>query len=124
MIEGREMIFLLDKDRFVVNERVRMKIYPKDNEEKKANKSSPKTGNPTPNSLNQLYPKNTAQYSTNHSGIKHAITTFLEKIRSETNRIQYPGINMDIASEKKKCRRTYHKIAQSKFIPQHHNNCK
>ena len=40
MIEGREMIFLLDKDRFVVNERVRMKIYPKDNEEKKANKRS------------------------------------------------------------------------------------
>lgn len=29
MIEGREMIFLLDKDRFVVNDRVRMKIYPK-----------------------------------------------------------------------------------------------
>ena len=35
MIEGREMIFLLDKDRFVVNERVRMKIYPKDSEAKK-----------------------------------------------------------------------------------------
>jgi lipopolysaccharide export system protein LptA len=35
MIEGREMIFLLDKDRFVVNERVRMKIYPKDEEAKK-----------------------------------------------------------------------------------------
>lgn len=33
MIEGREMIFLLDKDRFVVNQRVRMKIYPKDDEE-------------------------------------------------------------------------------------------
>ena len=30
MIEGREMIFLLDKDRFVANNRVRMKIYPKD----------------------------------------------------------------------------------------------
>ena len=27
-IEGREMIFLLDKDRFVVNNRVRMKIFP------------------------------------------------------------------------------------------------
>ena len=40
MIEGREMIFLLDKDRFVVNERVRMKIYPKDKEDKKANKRS------------------------------------------------------------------------------------
>lgn len=35
MIEGREMIFLLEKDRFVVNERVRMKLYPKDDEEKK-----------------------------------------------------------------------------------------
>ena len=32
MIEGREMIFLLDKDRFVANNRVRMKIYPKDKE--------------------------------------------------------------------------------------------
>lgn len=29
IIEGREMIFLLDKDRFVANNRVRMKIYPK-----------------------------------------------------------------------------------------------
>lgn len=28
-IEGREMIFLLDVDRFIVNEKVRMKIYPK-----------------------------------------------------------------------------------------------
>lgn len=35
MIEGREMIFLLDKDRFVVNERVRMKLYPKDDDDKK-----------------------------------------------------------------------------------------
>ncbi len=34
MIEGREMIFLLDKDRFVANNRVRMKIYPKDKKEK------------------------------------------------------------------------------------------
>jgi lipopolysaccharide export system protein LptA len=34
MIEGREMIFLLDKDRFVANDRVRMKIYPKDKETK------------------------------------------------------------------------------------------
>ena len=33
-IEGREMIFLLEKDRFVVNERVKMKIFPK----KKSNK--------------------------------------------------------------------------------------
>jgi len=30
MIEGREMIFLLEKDRFVANNRVRMKIFPKD----------------------------------------------------------------------------------------------
>jgi lipopolysaccharide export system protein LptA len=42
MIEGREMIFLLDKDRFVVNERVRMKIYPKDNE---ATKNRPNKSN-------------------------------------------------------------------------------
>jgi lipopolysaccharide export system protein LptA len=42
MIEGREMIFLLDKDRFVVNERVRMKIYTKDDGEKKnTNKNQP-----------------------------------------------------------------------------------
>jgi len=40
MIEGREMIFLLDKDRFVANNRVRMKIYPKD-EDKKEEKKSP-----------------------------------------------------------------------------------
>ena len=38
MIEGREMIFLLEKDRFVVNERVRMKMYPKDKEAKKPEK--------------------------------------------------------------------------------------
>jgi len=29
VVEGKEMIFLLDADRFVVNDRVRMKIYPK-----------------------------------------------------------------------------------------------
>jgi lipopolysaccharide export system protein LptA len=40
MIEGREMIFLLDKDRFVANNRVRMKIYPKDEKNKKENSSS------------------------------------------------------------------------------------
>jgi lipopolysaccharide export system protein LptA len=38
MIEGREMIFLLEKDRFVVNERVRMKMFPKDKEEKQPEK--------------------------------------------------------------------------------------
>lgn len=32
MIEGREMIFLLDKDRFVVNERVKMKFFPQNGE--------------------------------------------------------------------------------------------
>ena len=37
MIEGREMIFLLDKDRFVANDRVRMKIYPKDKKKKSEN---------------------------------------------------------------------------------------
>ena len=40
MIEGREMIFLLDKDRFVANNRVRMKIYPKDEENKKEKSSN------------------------------------------------------------------------------------
>ena len=34
-IEGREMIFLLEKDRFIVNERVRMKLFPKKDEDKK-----------------------------------------------------------------------------------------
>tara|TARA_B100000686_G_scaffold16937_1_gene15777 strand:+ start:1134 stop:1646 length:513 start_codon:yes stop_codon:yes gene_type:complete len=41
MIEGREMIFLLDKDRFVANNRVRMKIYPKD-KEKEDNENRPR----------------------------------------------------------------------------------
>tara|TARA_Y100001936_G_scaffold245300_1_gene287015 strand:+ start:65 stop:577 length:513 start_codon:yes stop_codon:yes gene_type:complete len=40
MIEGREMIFLLDKDRFVANNRVRMKIFPKDIE-KEDNEKKP-----------------------------------------------------------------------------------
>ena len=35
MIEGRELIFLLEKDRFFANNRVRMKIYPKDKKNKK-----------------------------------------------------------------------------------------
>ena len=38
MIEGRELIFLLDKDRFFANKRVRMKIYPKDKEDKEDKK--------------------------------------------------------------------------------------
>ncbi len=40
MVEGREMIFLLEKDRFVVNERVRMKIYPKDDNKEQPEKKS------------------------------------------------------------------------------------
>ena len=38
MIEGRELIFLLEKDRFFANKKVRMKIYPKDKEDKKGKK--------------------------------------------------------------------------------------
>jgi len=38
MIEGRELTFLLEKDRFFANKRVRMKIYPKDKEDKKGKK--------------------------------------------------------------------------------------
>ncbi len=48
MIEGREMIFLLDKDRFVVNERVRMKMYPKDKEKKPEKKKSKLTNKNQP----------------------------------------------------------------------------
>ena len=40
IIEGKEMIFLLDKDRFVVNERVRMKFYPKNKKKKSKSKST------------------------------------------------------------------------------------
>ena len=35
MIEGRELIFLLEKDRFFANNRVFMKIYPNDKKDKK-----------------------------------------------------------------------------------------
>ena len=38
IIEGREMIFLLNRDRFVVNERVRAKIFQKNIEKKKSRK--------------------------------------------------------------------------------------
>ena len=38
MIEGRELIFLLEKDRFFANNRVRMKIYPKDKKNKSPKK--------------------------------------------------------------------------------------
>ena len=41
IIEGREMIFLLEADRFIVNERVRMMLYPK---EKEKEKKKPKRG--------------------------------------------------------------------------------
>jgi len=37
-IEGRELIFLLEKDRFIANNRVRMKIYPKDKKSKSPKK--------------------------------------------------------------------------------------
>ncbi len=36
VVHGREMIFLLDKDRFLVNDRVRMKLYPENKEPQKA----------------------------------------------------------------------------------------
>ena len=38
MIEGRELIFLLEKDRFFANNKVFMKIYPKDKKDKKDEK--------------------------------------------------------------------------------------
>jgi len=39
IIEGKEMIFLLEKDRFVVNERVRMKLFPEKKEDPKDKKN-------------------------------------------------------------------------------------
>ncbi len=39
IIQGKEMIFLLDKDRFVVNDRVRMKLFPQ-KKQKKDNKTA------------------------------------------------------------------------------------
>ena len=42
MIEGRELIFLLDKDRFFANNKVRMKIYPKDKKSKNGKKGKNK----------------------------------------------------------------------------------
>ncbi len=75
--------------------------HQKKHEENAANKSSPKAGNPTSNSLKQIYPKNAPKYSANYSGLKHAITTFLEKNQTGTNKIQYPGINADNASGEK-----------------------
>jgi len=47
IIEGREMIFLMDKDRFVVNERVRAKIFQKPNQKTKSRSKKP---TPLPNS--------------------------------------------------------------------------
>ena len=41
IIEGREMIFLLEQDRFVVNQRVRMKLFPK-KKQKQARKNDDK----------------------------------------------------------------------------------
>jgi len=40
-IEGREMIFFLERDRFVVNDRVIFKMYPKNEEPGKRRKSGP-----------------------------------------------------------------------------------
>jgi hypothetical protein len=34
MIEGKEMIFLLEQDKFLVNDEVKMKFYPKDKDDK------------------------------------------------------------------------------------------
>ena len=39
MIEGRELIFLMEKDRFIANQRERMKIYPKDEKKDPKKKS-------------------------------------------------------------------------------------
>ena len=47
VIEGREMIFLMEKDRFVVNERVRAKLFQKPN---RKNKSKSKKSLPLPKS--------------------------------------------------------------------------
>ena len=46
IIEGREMIFLIDKDRFIVNERVRAILFPKSDDEKKKKKSREKKSPP------------------------------------------------------------------------------
>ena len=42
MIEGRELIFLLEKDRFFANNKVFMKIYPKDKKDEKGKKGKTK----------------------------------------------------------------------------------
>ena len=42
MIEGRELIFLLEKDRFFANNKVFMKIYPKNKKNKKGKSSKTK----------------------------------------------------------------------------------
>lgn len=47
MIEGRELIFLMEEDRFIANQGVRMKIYPKD-EKKDPKKKSQLTGESQP----------------------------------------------------------------------------
>ena len=41
IIEGREMIFYLDRDRFVVNDRVLFKMFPKSEEPGKRKKPTP-----------------------------------------------------------------------------------
>ncbi len=48
IIEGREMIFLLEKDRFVVNHRVRMKLFPKSKDDKKSDAQDSAPGRTKP----------------------------------------------------------------------------
>jgi len=50
-IEGREMIFFLERDRFVVNERVIFKMYPKNEEPGKRKKSGPSAKRETASNL-------------------------------------------------------------------------
>ena len=45
IIEGKEMIFLLEQDRFVVNNRVRMKLFPKKKQSQARKKDDPKNKN-------------------------------------------------------------------------------
>ena len=45
IIEGKEMIFLLEEDRFVVNKKVRMKLFPKKKQKQARKKNGPKSEN-------------------------------------------------------------------------------
>ena len=55
-----------------------------------------------PNSLHQINSKSTGKYSTNNSGVKHAITSFLEQNQSRINLIKYGGMDKTIGSGSKK----------------------